>query len=282
MYHVARAAFLEMALAGTTTVGEFHYVHRTPQGRAYPDPNTLAHQIIDAADSVGIRICLLRTAYQRAGYELPPDPGQTRFLESTEEYLDALAELHRRYNSPAAWVGAAPHSIRALPLDALEEISNWARQNHLPIHMHVSEQTAEVAACRAEHGTTPVRLLHQRGILSDMFTAVHATHIDAEEMELLAAARATICACPTTERNLGDGIFPARQVMERGVSIALGSNLNTICGSSISSAACSTQSTDRSSLLASCAAPQSTAQMRSAQMSGSLSPASPPTSSPSI
>ncbi|HZC43479.1 MAG TPA: formimidoylglutamate deiminase, partial [Acidobacteriaceae bacterium] len=223
-YAVARAAFLEMALAGTTTVGEFHYVHRRPDGKAYPDRNVMACQIIAAAESVGIRICLLRAAYQRAGFELPSDPGQARFLETTEEFLANVEDLHREYNSPHSWVGVAPHSVRAVPLEGIEAIAAWARNHRRPLHMHVSEQMMEIEACRREYGTTPVRLLKRSGLLRDRFTAVHAIHIDREEMDLLAANDATICACPTTERNLGDGILQAREVMERGILICLGSD----------------------------------------------------------
>ncbi len=227
MYVVARMAFLEMVLAGTTTVGEFHYVHRTPEGNAYPDPNLMAHRIIAAAESVGIRIALLRAGYQRAGYGLPPDPGQVRFLEPTKEFLENISGLHKQYNSAHAWVGVAPHSIRAVPVAEIEPMAAWAREHDLPLHMHVSEQPAEVLACEHEYGTTPVRLLERHGVLGDGFTAVHAIHIDPAEMELLAIHRSTICACPTTERNLGDGIFPARDVMEHGVPIAFGSDSQT-------------------------------------------------------
>jgi formimidoylglutamate deiminase len=224
MYHVARAAFLEMALNGTTTVGEFHYVHRTPEGNLYPDSNMMAHKIIAAAKSVGIRIAVLRTAYQRAGYRLPADPGQARFLESTEAFLANVAALHSQYHSSEAWVGVAPHSVRAVPIDEIEQMAVWAREHSLPLHMHVSEQRAELDACHQEYGTTPVRLLAQHGILTGRFTAVHAIHIDPEEMDLIAQNHATICACPTTERNLGDGIFPAHAVMERGIPVAFGSD----------------------------------------------------------
>jgi formimidoylglutamate deiminase len=227
VYRVARMAFLEMALAGTTTVGEFHYMHRTPEGGAYDDPNLLAHQVIAAAQSVGIRIALLRTAYRRAGFGLPPDPGQTRFLEPTEEFLANVDELRLRHGSREAWVGVAPHSVRAVPIEEIEKMAAYAREHGLPLHMHVSEQVAEVAACEREHGATPVRLLAQRGVLSERFTAVHAIHIDEEEMGLLAADRATVCSCPTTERNLGDGIFAARAAMQRGIPIAFGSDSQT-------------------------------------------------------
>jgi formimidoylglutamate deiminase len=224
MYAVARMAFLEMALAGTTTVGEFHYVHRTPKGKAYPNPNLMAQQIFAAAESVGIRICLLRAAYQRAGFELPGDPGQIRFLETTEEFLANVAELHRVYDSQDAWVGVAPHSVRAVPVNAIESMAAWAREHGRPLHMHLSEQLAEIEACQREYGTTPVRLLAKHGLLRNRFTAVHAIHSDREEMDLLAAHDATICACPTTERNLGDGILAAREVTERGIPVCLGSD----------------------------------------------------------
>ncbi len=224
MYAVARAAFLEMALAGTTTVGEFHYVHRRPDGKPYPNPNVMAQQIFAAAESVGIRICLLRAAYQRAGFGLPDDPGQVRFLETTDEFLANVAGLHREYASSHAWVGVAPHSVRAVPLRGVESMADWAREHNRPLHMHVSEQMAEVEACQREYDTTPVRLLEKNGLLRDRFTVVHAIHMDREEMDLLATNRATICACPTTERNLGDGIFAARDVMERGIPVCLGSD----------------------------------------------------------
>ena len=224
MYAVARMAFLEMALAGTTTVGEFHYVHRMLDGKPYADPNVMARQIFAAAKSVGIRICLLRAAYQRAGFELPEDPGQIRFLETTEEFLANVADLHREYNSPDAWVGVAPHSVRAVPLETIESVASWASEHHRPLHMHVSEQMAEVEACQREYGATPVRLLAKSGVLHDRFTAVHSIHIDHGEMDLLAAAGAVICACPTTERNLGDGILAAREVMQRRIPVCLGSD----------------------------------------------------------
>ncbi len=227
MYAVARAAFLEMELAGTTTVGEFHYVHRAPDGRAYPDPNLMAQQIFAAAESVGIRICLLRAAYQRDGFELPEDPGQVRFLETTEEFLANVADLHREYDSPDAWVGVAPHSVRAVPLEAIQSMAAWAREHNRPLHMHLSEQVAEIEACQREYGLTPIRLLERHGLLRDRFTAVHAIHIDHQELDLLAANRANICACPTTERNLGDGILAVREVMERTIPVCLGSDSQT-------------------------------------------------------
>src|SRR5664279_2938060 len=206
LYDVARMTFLEMVRAGTTTVGEFHYLHTAPDGRPYDDANLLSKQVIAAAQSVGLRIVLLRSAYLRSGYELPPDPGQLRFFESADEFITNSKELvgEFRPDNEAVRVGIAPHSIRAVPLNALHKIAEWARVIGLPLHMHVSEQTAENEACVREYGTSPVSLLEREQLLNSKFTAVHAIHITDEETAMLADAEATICSCPTTERNLGD------------------------------------------------------------------------------
>jgi formimidoylglutamate deiminase len=226
VYDVARMAFLEMVLAGTTTVGEFHYLHNAPGGPPYDDPNLLSKQVIAAAQSVGIRIVLLRTAYLRSGYELPPDPGQIRFFESTNAFLENMKALVRESSATPREVrfGVAPHSVRAVPLAELKEIAAWSRENRLPLHMHVAEQVAENAACLREYGFTPVQLLSKEGLLGPDFTAVHAIHISADEIAMLAEANAAICSCPTTERNLGDGIIAADRVMEAGINIAFGSD----------------------------------------------------------
>ncbi len=223
VYDVARMAFLEMLLSGTTTVGEFHYLHTTPNGQPYDDPNLLAKQVIAAAQSVGIRIVLLRTAYLRAGFELPPDPGQLRFYETTETFLHSMSELlpHR---SDRVQFGVAPHSIRAVPLADLHTIVAFARAHHLRLHMHVAEQLAENAACLREYGATPVALLAREAILGPDFTAVHAVHVTSHEIQMLADARTSVCSCPTTERNLGDGFVPADAMLSSGIRIALGSD----------------------------------------------------------
>ena len=226
VYDVARMAFLEMLLAGTTTVGEFHYLHNAPGGHPYDDPNLLSKQVIAAAQSVGIRIVLLRSAYLRSGYELPPDPGQIRFYESSRQFLDNMAALVKAYpvDSSEVRFGVAPHSLRAVPLRELKEIASWGRERKLPLHMHVAEQVAENQACLREYGMTPVELLAGENLLGPDFTAVHAIHITGEEIAGLAGASATICSCPTTERNLGDGVIVADQVMRAGIRIALGSD----------------------------------------------------------
>jgi formimidoylglutamate deiminase len=226
VYDVARMTFLEMVLSGTTTVGEFHYLHHAPGGIAYEDPNLLSKQIIAAAQSVGIRIVLLRSAYLRAGYELPPDPGQIRFYESGSNFLANMDALIKAYPADSSEVrfGVAPHSLRAVPLRELEEIVMWSRERKLPLHMHVAEQVAENEACLREYGLTPVALLGREQLLGPDFTAVHAIHITAEEIDLLAEANITLCSCPTTERNLGDGVIAADRVMRQGIRVALGSD----------------------------------------------------------
>jgi formimidoylglutamate deiminase len=221
VYDVARMAFLEMLLSGTTTVGEFHYLHNAPGGRPYDDPNLLGKQVIAAAQSVGIRIVLLRSAYIRSGFELPPDPGQIRFFESAPQFLDNMQALADAIDVP---VGVAPHSLRAVPLRELKQIAAWTQERKLPLHMHVAEQIAENEACLREYGLTPVALLSREGLLGPDFTAVHAIHITAEEIGLLARSGPTVCSCPTTERNLGDGVIVADQVMRDGIRIALGSD----------------------------------------------------------
>jgi formimidoylglutamate deiminase len=226
VYDVARMAFLEMALAGTTTVGEFHYLHTAPDGRPFEDPNLLSKKVIAAAQSVGIRIVLLRCAYLRSGFELPRDPGQTRFFETAPAFLANMDALVRELpsGSPDVRLGVAPHSIRAVPLDDLQQIAAWARHKSLPIHMHMAEQVAENEACVREYGATPVALLGKQRLLGPDWTAVHAIHIDADETAMLADAGATICSCPTTERNLGDGILAADRVMQADVRVAFGSD----------------------------------------------------------
>jgi formimidoylglutamate deiminase len=221
VYDVARMAFFEMLLSGTTTVGEFHYLHNAPGGHPYDDPNLLSKQVIAAAHSVGIRIVLLRSAYLRSGYALPPDPGQIRFFESASRFLENVEALAASAGVP---IGVAPHSLRAVPLDELKQIAAWSRERKLPLHMHVAEQIAENEACLREYGLTPVSLLAREGLLGPDFTAVHAIHITAEEVGLLAQAGTTVCSCPTTERNLGDGVMVADQAMREGIRIALGSD----------------------------------------------------------
>jgi formimidoylglutamate deiminase len=225
LFDVARATFLEMLHAGITAVGEFHYLHNAPSGHPYADPNTLALEVIRAAESVGIRICLLRTAYLRAGFQREPHHGQSRFYETGNAFLQNLESLIAATAGRAlVSVGAAPHSIRAVPLDTMNEIAAYARQRQLPLHLHISEQPGENEACVAEYGQTPVSLIADHGTLTSQTTLVHSIHLSVAEFNMVAESGATICSCPTTERNLGDGIFPADLVARLGIPVAFGTD----------------------------------------------------------
>ena len=227
IYTVSRMAFREMAMTGITAVGEFHYLHHSPDGSPYADPNLLAHEVIRAAKDVGIRIALLRVAYARAGHQVEPNPRQIRFIEdSPDTYLARLDQLIDTIDTKdgMAWAGVAPHSVRAVPLDYLKPVVAFANERQLPIHMHVAEQPAEVAACIQEYGRSPVALLDTEGLLSERFTAVHAIHVTPKAVAALAESGAGVCACPTTERNLGDGVVPADLYFKANVPISLGTD----------------------------------------------------------
>ncbi len=214
LYAVSRLAFVEMALAGVTAVGEFHYVHHQPDGTPYADVHELSRAVVRAARDAGLRIVLLRVGYARAGFQAAPNPLQARFIEpDVDTYLSRTAEL-RFPSDPLATVGLAPHSVRAVPREWLEAIAKVKRITHI----HVAEQPAELVACRAEHGLHPVELLEEVGLLHA--TAVHAIHLEPEHEKKLKS----VCACPTTEANLGDGVVPADVLMGAGVRISLGSD----------------------------------------------------------
>jgi formimidoylglutamate deiminase len=221
---VARLAFLELARAGVTCAGEFHYLHLDPAGRPYADPSELALRVVRAARDVGLRIVLLRAAYARAGHGVPPDPGQRRFVEpSPDAYLEAFDALARAVaGDPLVSLGIAPHSVRACPAPWIAALAAEARRRALPLHVHAAEQPAEVDACRLEHGLTPVRLLAREGALDARTTLVHAIHVDDADVRAIGAAGATVCACPTTERDLGDGVVPADRLLAAGARLALG------------------------------------------------------------
>ncbi|HEY0320637.1 MAG TPA: formimidoylglutamate deiminase [Pyrinomonadaceae bacterium] len=231
LYDASRMTFLEMALNGITSVGEFHYIHRAPDGSSYDDPNLLSKTVMRAARDVGLKICLLRVAYARSGYASNPNSKQIRFIEAdAESFLGNVERLRAeagKEDTEAAWVGVAPHSVRAVPLDYLRELFRYAQEYELPVHMHIAEQPAEIEACIKEYDRTPVALLETEGLLTERFTGVHGIHVTAEEARMLALARAIICACPTTERNLGDGIVPASLFFKEGVRVSLGTDSHT-------------------------------------------------------
>ena len=227
LYDASRMAFLEMALSGVTTVGEFHYLHKQADGTAYDDPNLLAKQVVRAAHDVGLRIALLRVAYARSGFQIEANPKQARFLEQDPDvYLTNLSQLRSDLAAMEsdAWVGIAPHSVRAVTLEYLKRIISFGNEQELPIHMHVAEQAAEVSACIQEHGRSPIALLETEGLLSERFTGVHGIHITPKAARMLADARAMVCACPTTERSLGDGVFPAEIYFREDVGVSLGTD----------------------------------------------------------
>jgi formimidoylglutamate deiminase len=196
--------YRELRDAGYTAVGEFHYLGF--------DESLAA---VDAAEEAGTELVLLLAAYARGG--LP------RFRQSSvAEYLEQVDELRGR----GIRVGVAPHSVRACPADWLEQIGEYARANDLPLHVHADEQPREIEECLAEHGVRPIELLERTGCLGERTTVVHATHANGDELDLLAKAGARICACPTTEANLGDGFLPVERVCTRGIGICIGSDSN--------------------------------------------------------
>ncbi len=230
-YHrLARAVFAEMVLAGYTTVGEFHYVHHTPGGRPYADPNAMADALTEAAADTGIRLTLLDTVYLHGGLGgdgyLPLSDRQRRFgdrsIDAWAERVSALPVDERRR------VGAAIHSIRAVDPDAIAVVAGWAARRGAPLHAHVSEQPAENEQCLVTHGCTPVELLARHGAFDAAFTAVHATHLTERDITLLGEAGATVGLCPTTERDLGDGVGPARRLADAGVVLAIGSDSHAV------------------------------------------------------
>jgi formimidoylglutamate deiminase len=230
LYDVSKQCFLEMALSGVTTVGEFHYLHHQPGGVAYDDPQLLAKQVIAAARDVGLRIVLLRVGYARAGFNVAANPRQKRFIDAdAETFLSRTQDLAAQtQNDPLVTVGLAPHSVRAVPLEWLRTVAREWKSG--PLHMHVAEQPAELRACEAEYGVTPIALLAREGLLSERFTGVHAIHLTADEVAELGRARANVCACPSTERNLGDGIVRVDELLAAGASISLGSDSHAHIG----------------------------------------------------
>lgn len=226
---VARACFIEMLKAGYTTVGEFHYLHRDPDGRRYTDPNELARRVIRAATETGIRIVLLNVCYATGAIHQPLRREQTRFgTPDLDTFLADTIALRDSVTGNTVTVGIAPHSVRAVPREWLAPLTAAAASLRAPLHMHVCEQPAEVESCKAEYGLRPIELLHAEGVLSERFTGVHGTHADPREIALLGASNASICACPTTERDLGDGLLPASDVLAAGIRICVGTDSQTI------------------------------------------------------
>jgi formiminoglutamate deiminase len=226
-YELAKATYAEMVAAGYTSVGEFHYLHHQPGGRPYDDPNAMGHALLAAAHEVGIRITLLDTLYLSSGFGAAPQGVQRRFSDgSAEAWHDRVAALTPPPGADAR-VGVAAHSVRAVPAEALKAFAPYV-ENGSPVHVHLSEQVKENADCMAAHGVTPTRLLADHGFLGPMTSAVHATHLTDEDIRLLGEAGAFASFCPTTERDLGDGIGPARALQEAGSTLTLGSDSHAV------------------------------------------------------
>jgi formiminoglutamate deiminase len=231
-YHaLARAVYAEMALAGITCVGEFHYLHHAPGGTPYDDPNAMGEALIAAAAEAGIRITLLDTAYVSSGISrrrggTPPDRHQARFSDGNAEAWAERASALK--DSGHARIGAAIHSVRAVPAEQLSTVAAWAESRRAPLHVHLSEQTAENEACLAVHGCTPAQLLDDHGVLGARTTGVHNTHLTEEDIALLGATHTGTCMCPTTERDLADGIGPASQLQRAGSTLSLGSDSHAV------------------------------------------------------
>lgn len=225
-FSLARATYAEMALAGITNVGEFHYVHHAPGGAPYADPNAMGEALIEAAAAAGIRITLLDTAYLSAGFGEAPNPHQLRFSDGTAEaWAERVSALKPRDH---AVIGAAIHSVRAVPADQLATVAAWAEQRQAPLHVHLSEQTAENDACQAAHGRTPTQLLADHGVLGPRTTGVHNTHLTDADIALLGGTTTGTCMCPTTERDLADGIGPAVRLQRAGSPLSLGSDSHAV------------------------------------------------------
>lgn len=232
---LARAVYGEMVLAGITAVGEFHYLHHDTGGVPYPQPNAMGEALIAAARDAGLRIALLDTCYLHGGVgadgvPIAPNEVQRRFSDGSAaawaERVDALADTY--HDDPYVHVGAAIHSVRAVDPFAMRAVANWAAARKAPLHAHVSEQPAENEQCLAAHGMTPTAMLDVANALSPRFTSVHATHLTAHDIERYQAHGCTVCFCPTTERDLADGIGPSGALRDAGVALALGSDSHAV------------------------------------------------------
>ena len=235
-YQLARATFAEMALAGIGVVGEFHYIHHGPAGGRYDDPNAMGLSLVAAARDTGIRLTLLDTLYlhgglsstSESGYS-PPGPEQARFSDgSVHAWTERVARLTAGVRGPLAKVGAAVHSVRAVDPSSIEATALWAGENGLPLHVHVSEQPDENRACLEVQGRTPTEVLSDAGALGADTTLVHATHVSDHDIALIGEAGAYCCICPTTERDLADGIGPSQGLLRAGATLCVGSDSHAV------------------------------------------------------
>jgi formiminoglutamate deiminase len=234
---LARAAYGEMTLAGVTCVGEFHYLHHGPGGVPYNDPNQMSQALIQAAAEAGLRISLLDTCYLSGGLSadgtvLPLAGPQLRFGDAdSARWAARVEELGAGPDgmlSQQARVGAAIHSVRAVPPAQMAAVVGWSHHHAAPLHVHLSEQLAENAACHAAYGRTPAEVLYEAGALGPRTSAVHATHLTGRDIGLLGETQTFACFCPTTEADLADGIGPAAKLASAGSPLTLGSDSHAV------------------------------------------------------
>ncbi len=227
-FDLARATYREMVSVGVTSVGEFHYLHHAADGTPYDRSNAMGEALVEAAREAGLRIALLDTCYLASGIGASPQGVQQRFSDGSgdawAERVDGLAHLE----AADVRIGAAIHSVRAVPRDHLAPVVAWAEAHDAPLHVHLSEQVAENDACRAAYATTPTRLLAEAGALGPRTTVVHATHLTDDDIALLGDAGCFASFCPTTERDLGDGIGPSRGLQAAGAVLTLGSDSHAV------------------------------------------------------
>lgn len=221
-YALALATYREMVAAGITSVGEFHYLHHQADGTPYDDPNEVGRVLIRAAREAGLRIALLDTCYLASGFGARVEGVQVRYYDGSAERWAERVEALAASAEVGVVIGAAIHSVRAVPRDQVPVVADWARGR--PLHVHVSEQVAENEACLAAHALTPTQLLADGGALGPMTTAVHATHLTPGDVAALGGSGTFACFCPTTERDLGDGIGPSRQLARAGSRLTLGTD----------------------------------------------------------
>lgn len=225
---LATATFAEMVLAGFTCVGEFHYLHHDRGGVRYAQPNELSHVLLEAASEAGIRITLLDTCYLHAGMTSDARLNATQLRFSDGDADAWVVRVDDSVDTSFAKIGAAIHSVRSVDPAAMSVVAAWSAAHRAPLHAHVSEQPAENDQCHAVHGCTPTELLDRQGALNERFTAVHATHLGDNDIGLLQSSHSTCCICPTTERDLADGIGPTAALSNAGVAMAIGSDSHAV------------------------------------------------------
>ncbi|WP_459166032.1 formimidoylglutamate deiminase [Bounagaea algeriensis] len=226
-YRLAVGAFTEMALAGFTSIGEFHYLHHAPGGRSYAEPNAMGEALIAAAREAGVRLTLLDTCYLRGDFDGELSEAQRRFADAdAQAWLDRIDRIST--DGRTVRLAAAVHSVRAVPPAAIRRVAAWAEETESPLHVHVSEQRSENEACLASCGRTPTRVLSDAGALGPHVTAVHATHVTEADIVLLGGSGTTVCLCPTTETDLADGMGPAEALGAAGTPLCIGSDANTV------------------------------------------------------